>query len=291
MCLRYKQLLAIGGVCMGALLAPATQAAHLMPWTGTANYLDASGSTGDEESVGPFSSYDFSSGGMALIRPSSVGTPGTFTVGDTYQGYYQASVTRHMLGSSTVASPNLNTTGSGSGYELTVGADFMERVSGVDSFGNPTFEVTGGTASIYLDTNPDHDAMAGTGYTNGTEILKGSISEGEGTYLNASGIGVSYLQVAFEPVSSDVFNPATLAGAQGVFTLQRNPGATAGVTGVLGNTVSTGDLVLTADGNLELTAVPLPAPIWLLGVALAGLGVVARRRSNNGEGTLVPTAA
>src|SRR3569832_2157322 len=215
---RYKQLMTIGGMCLGALLAPATHA-ESVPWTGTANYTAATGATGDEDTVGPINSYDFSSGGMVLIRPVSVAGTG-FTVGDTYSGFYQSAVTRHMLGTSTVASPNLNTTGSGSGYELTIGANFNERVVSVDTFGNPTFEVTGGNASIYFDTTPDQNANAG-------------------------------------------------------------PGFTAQVTGVLGNQAGNTDLVLTADGNLDLLAVPLPAPLWLLGVALAGLGVVARRGSNS----------
>lgn len=278
---RYKQLMTIGGMCLGALLAPVSHA-ESVPWTGTANYTAATGATGDEDTVGPFNSYDFSSGGMVLIRPVSVAGTG-FTVGDTYSGFYQSAVTRHMLGTNTVASPNLNTTGSGSGYELTIGANFNERVVSVDTFGNPTFEVTGGNASIYFDTTPDQNANAGTGFNNGNAIITGNITGGGGTFLTNTGIGVSSISLAITPSGFDpaVFNPATMAGGQGVFTLQANPGLTSQVTGVLGNQVGNTDLVLSADGNLDLLAVPLPAPLWLLGVALAGLGVVARRGSNS----------
>lgn len=293
---RYKRLMTVGGVCLGALLAPAAHAASVS-WVGTANYTAASGATGDEDTVGAFSSYDFSSGGMVLIRPTSVAGTG-FTVGDTYTGFYQAVVASHVLGSKTVASPNLNTTGSGSGYELTIGANFDERVISVDAFGNPTFEVTGGTASVYFDTTPDMNVTAGTGFTDGDAILTGNIIGGGGTFLTTAGVGVSSISLAITPSGFDpaVFDPATLAGGQGVFTLQANPGLTSQVTGVLGNQVASTDLVLTADGNLDLMAVPLPAPVWLLGMALAGLGVVARRnRSENGSDDnsngLTPAAA
>lgn len=279
---RYKQLMTIGGVCLGALLAPMTHAAPVS-WVGTADYTAASGATGDEDTISAFNSYDFSSGGLVLIRPTNVAGTG-FTVGDTYTGFYQAAVSNHMLGSETVSSPNLNTTGSGSGYELTIGANFDERVISVDAFGNPTFEVTGGTASVYFDTTPDMNVTAGTGFDDGDAILTGDIIGGGGTFLTNTGTGVSSISLAISPSGFDpaVFDPDTMAGGQGVFTLQANPGVTSQVTGVLGNQVGSTDLVLTADGNLDLLAVPLPAPVWLLGMALAGLGVVARRNRNEG---------
>lgn len=268
---------------MGVLFAPGVHAA-MVPWEGTANYLAASTAGGDEDSVGPFSSYDFASGGVVLVRPTSIANPGFFTVGDTYQGLYQSYVTRHMLGSDTVASANLNTTGSGAGYELTIGADFTEEVVGVDSFGNPTFAVTGGSASVYFDTNPNMSFATGTGFDDGSPILTGTITGGSGTYLAAQGLGVSSIDLAVAASGFDaaVFEPDTIAGSEGVFTLQFNPnGPTSQISAVLGNQVSTGDLLLEADGNLNLLAVPLPAPLWLLGTALAGLIVTARRNSSN----------
>ena len=291
----YKKLMAAGGVCLGALLAPTAHAA-LMPWTGTANYLAASGSAGDEDNVGPFNSYDFASGGVVLIRPAAAASPGSFTVGDTFDGYYQSYVTRHMLGTSTVSSANLNTTGSGSGYEITVGAHFTEEVTAVDAFGNPTFSVTGGTATVYLDTNPNYNFSTGAGFNDGTPILTGNINGGTGTFLTTAGVGVGTIQVAVDSsgVNSSVFNPADIAGADGIFTLKFDPAGTAQVSAVLGNSVGTNDLVLQADGNLNLLAVPLPAPVWLLGVALAGLAMTARRNSNNnsnGNGALMPMTA
>lgn len=289
-----KQLFAIGGVCLGVLLAPAANAASI-PWVGTADYTAAPGATGDEDMVGPFSSYDFASGGVVLIRPSSISNPGSFTVGDTYQGFYQAYVTRHMLHGNTVESANLNTTGSGSGYELTVGATFTEEVVSVDSFGNPTFAVTGGNASVYFDTNPNMDFLSGSGFNDGSAILTGTITGGSGTYLAAQGLGVSSidLSIAAGNFNSSVFDPDTIVGSEGVFTLQFNPtGPTSQISAVLNNQVSAGDLLLEADGNLNLLAVPLPAPVWLLGTALAGLIVTARRKSqsNAGSGSGEPTA-
>lgn len=291
--MRYKQLMTIGGMCLGALLlAPATHAAT-MSWTGTADYKAAPGATGTEDNVGPFNGYDFSSGGMVLIRPETVSSSTGFKTGDTFTGFYQASVNNHMLGLTPVASPNLNNMGSGSGYELTIGANFTEKVASVDTFGNPTFQVTGGDTSIYFDPHPNHNSNTGTGFTDGKAIITGKITGGGGTFLANTGVGVSSINVAFTGFDPAVFKPGTLAGGQGVFTLQANPGLTSQVTGILGNTVRNGDIVLSADGNMELLAVPLPAPVWLLGVALAGLGVVARRTSNrdNNSNGLTPSLA
>ncbi|MCC7121589.1 MAG: VPLPA-CTERM sorting domain-containing protein, partial [Gammaproteobacteria bacterium] len=40
-----------------------------------------------------------------------------------------------------------------------------------------------------------------------------------------------------------------------------------------------GDLVLGADGNLQVQPVPLPATAWLLGSAIVGMATL-RRRNN-----------
>src|SRR3569832_611504 len=184
---RYKQLMTIGGMCLGALLAPATHA-ESVPWTGTANYTAATGATGDEDTVGPFNSYDFSSGGMVLIRPVSVAGTG-FTVGDTYSGFYQSAVPRHMKSTSTVTNPNLNTTGNGSGYELTIGANFIERVVSVDTFGIPTFEVTGGNARGGGGAAPGRGAGAGAGGGGGGAGRAGGGAGGGGAGRASAGGG------------------------------------------------------------------------------------------------------
>lgn len=247
-----------------------------VPWVGTADYSAVIGAANGEV-VGPFNSYDFSNAGVVLLEPDVVNGSG-FQVGDTYRGYYQSFVAQHTLSGSLVSSPKLNTN-----YELTVAAQFTQQVVAVDAFGNATFAVTGGNAGLYLDDNGTtlRNFNTDSGFNDGAIILSGAISGGGGTFLSGVGFGVTGIDLtigAFE-YNAAVFDPDTISGANSIFTLRINPfGVTGGVTSVQGNAVTSGDLLLEADGNLSLVAVPLPPAILLLASSLLGL-IGFRRRA------------
>lgn len=270
------------GVCLlssGLVVPGIVQASVVTPWVGNADYTQAPGATGDEDNnVGPFSTYAFSSG-VVLITPDTVATQGQFTVGDTYTGYYQSAVQSHDLNGSAVSSPNLNST-----YELTVATTFDEQVTSVDASGNAFFSITGGSASLYFDTNPDHNFSSDSGFTNGASIITGSVSGGDSAYVPTPGVGFDSINLSIDSLGYDhnVYTPDTIAGGDGVFTLQLNPsGITSGVTSVMGNTVGLNDLLLQSDGNLNLVAVPLPGTFGLLGGAVVWMLGFGRRPHND----------
>lgn len=273
----------LGGV---ALLSISSSASALsVAWSGSADYSTIIGTAG--EVVGPFDSYDFSNGGLVLIEPDVVSGSG-YQVGDTYRGYYQSYVTQHTLAGAPAANPKLNNS-----YELTFAAQFTQQVTTVDTFGNATFAVTGGNAGLFLDSNAatQHDFLADSGFNDGTSILSGSISGGGGSFLTGAGIGVTGIDLtigAFD-YNTAVYDPATIGGANGIFTLSVNPnGVSSGVSSVLGNTINSGtDLLLEADGNLNLVAVPLPPALWLFGSVVLGMVGIGRR---TGAGAAVAMA-
>ena len=104
---------ALAAIGLAAQVAPAIAAPN---WVGSADYTMAPGAIGDEDSsIGPFSTYDFGSGGVALLQNVS---------GSLYNGYYQSYVTQHELAGNPVLAPNLNST-----YELTAAANFTENLT------------------------------------------------------------------------------------------------------------------------------------------------------------------
>lgn len=263
--------------------------AQSVPWIGTADYTTVAQAQGDEDVVGPFDSYDFSDGGVALIQQSS-GIPGSFSVGDAFTGYYQSYLISHSLGGLSVASPNLNVMGSGTGYSITIAAWFTEEVIAVDGLGNPTFMVTGGQADVYLDSTPDFNVASDTGFTDGDLLLSGEIVGGGGSFVGFLGVGFGNISVEYGNLGfydTNVFSPETLLLTDSVFTLRINESqggvvdqVRTGSNSVMGNTVGAFDSLFEADGNMSLVAVPLPAAFWLMGSALVGLVTIARRKTS-----------
>jgi len=269
-------------ITLACLLFTSLQAGAvtLIPWVGTADYTAAPSADGFEDVVGPFDTYDFGMGAAVID-----GAGGSLSVGDNLTGSYQSYVTSHeynSTGGGTAAASNLNTTGSGSGYELTIAADFTETITSV-SGSTVEFDITGGSVDLWFDTNPDFDFNNDTGFTSVDAILSGTIVGGSGTLISGGLFGVTSIDILITSFNAGIFDPNTIAAGNSVFTLQiTNPTTAAflnGITSVNGNTIDANDLLVAADGNLALQAIPIPAAVWLFGSGLLGLVGIARRKA------------
>ncbi|WP_157199108.1 flocculation-associated PEP-CTERM protein PepA [Methylomonas koyamae] len=248
-----------------SLVTPVTMAATT--WVGIADYSNAPTAGGvDEDSVGPFDTYDFGVG-VSLIKF----TPTSATTG-SLSGWYQSAVVEHSLDFVTAPSPNLNSSGSGAGYELTAVARFTGTytISGATN----TFQITGGNVGLYFDTTPDYNFAADSGFEEAyAPILFGSIAGGEGS-VNASGSGFEELSLnfsgAFGGYDHNVYSPDTIGGGDAIFSIKtKGVSLLSSVNSVLGES-KVGGALFAADGNLQLTAVPVPTAIWMFGTGLIG---------------------
>ncbi len=267
-----KRLTALAGA--GALLALSAPGAFAL----TANYGNAVTIDGDEDVIANFDLYDMAVGATLLrAAPTNTGDAVTPAVGDHFTGFYQSYITSHQLGGLVQNAPNLNTSGIGGGYEITVVAQFDEEVTSVGP-GGYTSAITGGTATMYFDTTPDLDFTTDSGFDNGDVLLTGNIVSGGAVSAPSLQSGFAQIDIVVDSHSSDVFDP-DIATAQGIFTLDLRSNVVVGLTSIGGNAIQAGDLVLGADGNLQVQPVPLPATAWLLGSAIVGMATL-RRRNN-----------
>ena len=217
----------------------------------------------------------------------------------------------------TSSAPNIDYITHAGTYQLTVAADFTETVISATilsaTAGTASLLVNdGGKVALFYDSNQlgsglpgtfvdsTAEILAGIGYTDGllvalgdtrqllsgitTVTTTGTIASGQATVAglitsallgNPAGIGLAN-QVGFMPIPADY-----IAGTQ----LQLGGGITGfrtvnffdlanGFTPVAVNST----LVERADANIDLSAVPEPATLTLLGISLLGLGMTLRRR-------------
>jgi len=271
-------------LALGIFALPMAQAAPL--WVGTADYkAGPNGDLADGETVGDFDSYDFAVG-VALLEDQDInngGNPQNPQSGDVYNGYFQTYVTGHQLGTSGVDAPHLDITGSNlNKYELTIAGMFEETITGVDG-SSVDFDITGGSAALYLDASPDYNFGTDTGFNDTGAILSGTVIGGTGTLLTTGQFGVTSIEILVSSFDTAVYDPDTIHAGSSVFTLQLGPGVTdflSGVNRVQGHSFDGTDLRVSADGNLTLFAVPEPLSLLLVGSAAVGLVVIRRR----GEG-------
>ena len=246
----------------------AAQAAHAVTgWTGTADYTQALAGTG---SVGTFDTYD-AAPGVVLLK--SAGTTGSgASLVSYFNGFYQSYITNHLLAGNVVSSPGLNST-----YELTAVASFAENVTAAGAI-----SVTGGSFSIYLDNTTNHNFATDSGFTDQVSILSGNIISGSGVASPSFSFGATDITIQVTSFNSAVFNPATITGGGGIFTLRMNNPLDASllgpITSVMGNTVASGDLKYAADGYIAL-AVPEAKTYAMMLAGLALVGFMARRNA------------
>ena len=252
-----------------------------IPWVGTADYSVGANGVVSGDTVTDFHSYDIGPGAALLHNNAVGGSVLAPTVGDIIQGYTQSYISGHLdIGGTGVVSPNLNQTGSGGGYELTLRADFQDQITSA----SPSaigFDVISGSWEIYLDGTPDYSFSGDSGFTDGAAILAGTILQGAGTaniFDGSAVFGVSTLDLLVTSFDASIFDPDTIQAGSSVFTLQLGLGSPVNFNSVQGHTASTGDLMLTADGNVEINAVPIPPTVWLIGSGLLGLVGIARRK-------------
>lgn len=259
-------LLALFGLASG-FGVQAVQAAS--GWTGTADYTQALAGTG---TVGLFDTYD-AAPGVVLLK--STGTTGSgASLVSYFNGFYQSYISSHLLAGNLVSAPGLNST-----YELTAVASFTENVTA-----SGAISVTGGNFSIYVDNAADHNFATDSGFTDGVSILSGNIISGSGVASPSFSFGATEITIQVTSFNSAVYNPATIIGGGGIFTLRMNNPLDASLLGpissVMGNTVASGDLKYAADGYIALS-VPEAKTYAMMLAGLALVGFMARRNARS----------
>ncbi|MEW6120421.1 MAG: flocculation-associated PEP-CTERM protein PepA [Pseudomonadota bacterium] len=250
------------------LLGASGYAAAAPNWVGTADYTAAPTASGDEETVGPFDTYDFARGVVLLEEDANDPT--------VYWGWYQSYVTNHELSTlGVVTAPGLNTN-----YEITVTAWFKEEVTGPN-----TFTLVDGGVKLWFDTTPDRNFDTDTGFKDDVILLEGSIIGGAGALFNlgTKSVGFTDLTVSVDSYNTSVFEPDTIAAGSSIFTLRLNDPSDATFLGqiesVMGHSYDGTDIKLAADGYLVMQVPEAETyAMMLAGLGLVGF-MVSRRRS------------
>ena len=274
---KLSKLYMIISTVLGALAFAETAVASgaLPAWVGTATY------TG-QAAIEDFDTYDFGAG-IALIVTNS---------DNSFTGYYQTMVSTHSLGGTGLTVPNLNVSGSGAGFELTLVAQFLGSFTSLAG-GSTSFNVTSGTADLFFDNSPDYSFSLDSGFNDGDSILSGLITAGSGFLLGSAGIGVEDFELDFSGAfgfDPTVYSP-NIGGGSALFSIKTKTllnntpiidTVLAGNQTVMNRSVIGNNKILAeADGSLQLTTVPVPAGIWLFSSALLCLVSVGVRRKAN----------
>lgn len=174
-------------------------------------------------------------------------------------------------------------------YEYTLSVTLNESVVSCTGGGTScTFAITGGTYSIYYDTSPDANALAGslgTGFLDGSLLLSGAVFAQPGGTFTVSGTGgsgvtsilgsVTTTNAAFiSPPQSNTTATTTLQLGTAFTNGYVSPGGFNGVPFAPGP----GTIVFQADANQSFSSVPEPVSLALFGIAMLAGGAASRRR-------------
>lgn len=136
------------------------------------------------------SAFDWNPGSAVAVGAVPIAT---FPNSTDFTLLYQATLGNYLGASSNI----ITGTGLNTNYEITVVAGFQE--TGTLIGGNANFALkSGGTNffQIYMDSAMNSNALAGTGYNDGTLILSGTVVSSNGTFLVTDTNGVTFDQSA-----------------------------------------------------------------------------------------------
>lgn len=254
--------------------------------------LDTTTATPDDGILQNFTGFDWNSNGAGWIQgfdltaANLAGDMDTFTF--TYQAFANTIQTTTPTSNLYVASP-----GSATGtYEVTTFSTITETATcNNDGCSSITITLDSGTFDIYFDTTPDANQLAGTGLTDGVNIISGTWDGGLTTFTATGpvgpgviGVGGGVLSGTVTSTNSTYVDPdlvGSLLQASLFFPGQSAPSYT---RPVLFNGVATGadtatDFVLQTDTSQDFTAIPEPAVLAMLGLGLLGLPLAKRLRA------------
>lgn len=172
-------------------------------------------------------------------------------------------------------------------YEYTLHVKLFETVQSCTGGGlSCTFGITSGSYSIFYDTTPDANGLAGslgTGYLDGNLLLSGIIpSQAGGTFTvaGAGGFGITSIAGLVNFTNASFISPeqhSTVASTTLQFgTLITNSWVSPG--GFENTAFAPGSLVFQADANQSFSQVPEPVSLSLFGIAMLAAGMASRRR-------------